>query len=361
MYVAGFGIALSSPKADNRKPIATHSKMNTSNNRNLRDVAAHCGAELRGNGEVLISGIASIASARADDLVFAGDEQKLAQALGSAAAAVIVGEFARETTASKPLLIAKDPRLAFARAATIFQKEETREGRDESAQVDLSAQIGERVWIGPGVVIEEHVRLGNRCSIGANTVLGSGVTIGEESHIGPNVTICSGCELGKRVRVQAGAVLGSTGFGYVRDEQGRYSLFPQIGRLVIEDDVEIGANCTVDRGSLDATVIRRGVKLDNLVHVGHNVEIGEDVVIAAQTGISGSSRIGKTAIVGGQVGIADGVEIEEGAILGAQSGVPSGKKIRGKGIVFWGTPARPIKDHLRELATLARLSRQKDK
>jgi UDP-3-O-[3-hydroxymyristoyl] glucosamine N-acyltransferase len=335
--------------------------MNSANTHTLLEVATHCDAELCGDGGILISGIASIASARVGDLVFAGDEQKLEQALRSEAAAVIVGEFAREMSASKALLIVKDPRLAFARAATLFRQEERREGCDESAQVHLSAQIGEHVWIGPGVVIEDNARIGDRSSIGANTVVSAGVRIGEECRIGPNVTIYSGCDLGNRVRVQAGTVLGSAGFGYVRDEQGRYSLFPQIGRLVIEDDVEIGANCTVDRGALDATVIRRGVKLDNLVHVGHNVEIAEDVVIAAQTGVSGSSQIGKGAIVGGQVGIADGVEIGEGAILGAQSGIPSGKKIRGKGIVFWGTPARPIKDYLRELATLARLSRKKEK
>jgi UDP-3-O-[3-hydroxymyristoyl] glucosamine N-acyltransferase len=161
--------------------------------------------------------------------------------------------------------------------------------------------------------------------------------------------------------VQAGSVLGSAGFGYVRDERGRYHLFPQIGRLIIEDDVEIGANCTIDRGALDATIIRRGTKLDNMVHIGHNVEIGEDVVIAAQTGISGSSVIEANAIIGGQVGIADHVRIGTGAILGAQSGVPSNKVVRGKGIVFWGTPARPIKEYLKQLAALARLTRQREK
>jgi UDP-3-O-[3-hydroxymyristoyl] glucosamine N-acyltransferase len=161
--------------------------------------------------------------------------------------------------------------------------------------------------------------------------------------------------------VQAGSVLGSAGFGYVRDERGRYHLFPQIGRLIIEDDVEIGANCTIDRGALDATIIRRGTKLDNMVHVGHNVEIGENVVIAAQTGISGSSVIEASAIIGGQVGIADHVRIGTGAILGAQSGVPSNKVVRGKGIVFWGTPARPIKEYLKQLAALARLTRQREK
>ncbi len=169
-----------------------------------------------------------------------------------------------------------------------------------------------------------------------------------------------GVTLGNRVAVHAGAVLGADGFGYVRDaETGEYLQFPQQGTLVIEDDVEIGANTTIDRGALEETRILRGVKLDNLVHVGHNVRIGKNVVIAAQTGVSGSSTIGDDAIVGGQVGIADHVEIGEKVILGAQSGIPSRKKIRGPGIVFWGTPARPIKEYLKELATLARLSREK--
>src|SRR5579871_4515403 len=163
--------------------------MNLSSSPTLADIAAHCGAELRGNGEILISGIASIASACEGDLVFSGDEQKLEQALRSAAAAVIAGDFARDMAASKPLLIVQDPRLAFARAAVLFQKEETGEGHDESAQVHLSAQIGEHVWIGPGVVVEEDARVGNNCSIGANTVVGAGVVIGEECRIGPNVTI----------------------------------------------------------------------------------------------------------------------------------------------------------------------------
>jgi UDP-3-O-[3-hydroxymyristoyl] glucosamine N-acyltransferase len=166
--------------------------------------------------------------------------------------------------------------------------------------------------------------------------------------------------LGNRVVVQSGAVLGSEGFGYVRDEQtGRYEQFPQLGRLVIENDVEIGANSTVDRGALDETRIRRGTKIDNLVHVGHNVQIGEDVVIAAQTGLSGSAVVEDNVIIGGQVGIADHVRIEEGAILGAQSGIPTKKVIRGKGVVFWGTPARPIREYLKELAFLSRSAKQK--
>ena len=335
--------------------------MNSFQTRPLSELAAQCGATLRGDGSVPIFGIASIASARKGDIVFAADEQKLKAALDSDASAVITGQFAQEASMSKPLLIAVDPKLAFAAVATSLSNRESREGHHESAQVHLSAQIGERVWIGPGVVIDENVRIGDHCSIGANSVLCAGVVLGEQCEIGPNVTIYAGTELRDRVAVQAGTVLGSAGFGYVRDKSGRYHMFPQVGRLLIEDDVEIGANCTIDRGALDVTLIRRGAKLDNMVHIGHNVEVGEDVVIAAQTGVSGSSRIGSGAIVGGQVGIAERVEIEPGVILGAQTGVPSDKVIRGKGVVFWGTPARPIKDYLKQLATLARLSRKRDK
>jgi UDP-3-O-[3-hydroxymyristoyl] glucosamine N-acyltransferase len=161
------------------------------------------------------------------------------------------------------------------------------------------------------------------------------------------------------VIVHAGAVLGSDGFGYVRDgATGEYTKFPQQGRLVIEDDVEVGANTTIDRGALEETRIGRGTKLDNLIHLGHNVSVGRNVVIAAQTGVSGSSSIGDGAIIGGQVGMGEHAEIGAGVILGGQGGILPGKRVQGPGMVFWGTPARPIKDYLRELATLARLARR---
>jgi UDP-3-O-[3-hydroxymyristoyl] glucosamine N-acyltransferase len=160
--------------------------------------------------------------------------------------------------------------------------------------------------------------------------------------------------------VQSGAVLGSAGFGYVRDaETGRYEQSPQIGRLTIEDDVEIGANSTIDRGALDETRIRRGAKIDNLVHIGHNVQIGENVIIAAQTGLSGSVTIEDDVVMGGQVGIGDHARVEAGALLGGQCGILPKKVLRGKGVVFWGTPARPVKEYLKELAFLSRSARKK--
>ncbi len=209
------------------------------------------------------------------------------------------------------------------------------------------------------MVIGQGVEIGSGTSIGAGSVIGANVIVGNDCELHPNVTIYPGTRLGNRVVIQAGAVLGSDGFGYVCDkETGHYEKFPQIGRLEIEDDVEIGANSTIDRGALDVTRIGRGTKIDNLVHVGHNAQIGEDVVIAAQTGLSGSAVVQNNVVIGGQVGIADHVRIEEGAILGAQSGIPSNKIIRGKGIVFWGTPARPIREYLKELAVLARLAKR---
>jgi UDP-3-O-[3-hydroxymyristoyl] glucosamine N-acyltransferase len=172
--------------------------------------------------------------------------------------------------------------------------------------------------------------------------------------------IYSGTTIGDRVVVHAGAVLGGDGFGFVRDAvTGAYTQFPQQGVLVIEDDVEIGANSTVDRGALAETRIRRGVKLDNLIHIGHNCDIGEDVVMASLTGISGSSTVGKGAILAGQVGVGDHAHIGPGVILGGQAGVLSGKTVTTQGTVLWGTPAKPIREYLRELATLARLSRRR--
>src|ERR1700734_1013519 len=157
----------------------------------------------------------------------------------------------------------------------------------------------------------------------------------------------------------AGAVLGSDGFGYVRDaKSGRYDKFPQVGKLVIEDDVEIGANTTIDRGALDETRIGRGTKIDNLVHIGHNCQIGEDVVIAAQTGLSGSIVIENGVVLGGQVGIGEHARIESGVMLGGQGGVLPNKVLRGKGGTFWGTPAQPLREYLKQLATVARLAKK---
>jgi UDP-3-O-[3-hydroxymyristoyl] glucosamine N-acyltransferase len=194
-------------------------------------------------------------------------------------------------------------------------------------------------------------------------VVGEGVHIGKSCRIYPRAVLYSGTTLGNRVMVHAGAVLGADGFGYVRDAvTGAYTQFPQHGTLVIEDDVEIGANSTIDRGALKETRIRRGTKIDNLVHIGHNCDIGEDVILVMGTGISGSSTVGKGAVLAGQVGIGDHAHIGPGVILGGQAGVLSGKTVTNEGLrpgtVLWGTPARPLPQVLREIAILGRLAKR---
>jgi UDP-3-O-[3-hydroxymyristoyl] glucosamine N-acyltransferase len=326
----------------------------------LRDLAENLGCRLLGDGSVTVSSVSSLQSATGESLVFVEDTKHLDAALKSSAAAVIAGQFASASDAArKPILISTQPRLTFARAALLLSDSDNNRATHPEAIVSASARIGTNVAIGPRAILGEHVSIGDETTIGAGSVVGDHATIGTHCRIDANVTIYPCATLGDRVVVQAGAVLGSEGFGYVRDSTtGRYEQFPQIGRLVIEDDVEIGANSTIDRGALDETRIRRGTKIDNLVHVGHNVQIGEDVVIAAQTGLSGSAIVEANVIIGGQVGIADHVRIEAGAILGAQSGIPTKKVIRGKGVVFWGTPARPIREYLKELAFLSRAARK---
>ncbi len=324
----------------------------------LRDLAEKLNCRLIGQGSTVTS-VSSLQSATSDSLVFVENVQSLDAALRSSAAAVIAGDFAAGNKASKPILISPQPRLTFARAAKLIRDPDRNREIHSTAIVPASAKIGKNVAIGARAILGEHVKVGDETTIRAGSVIGTAATIGSHCRIDANVAIYPGTTLGDRVIVQAGAVLGSEGFGYVRDSQtGRYEQFPQIGRLVIEDDVEIGANSTIDRGALDETRIRRGTKIDNLVHIGHNVQIGQDVVIAAQTGLSGSVTIEDNVIMGGQVGIADHVRVEAGAILGAQSGIPTKKIIRGKGVVFWGTPARPIREYLKELAFLSRSAKK---
>ncbi|MBZ5645988.1 MAG: UDP-3-O-(3-hydroxymyristoyl)glucosamine N-acyltransferase [Acidobacteriia bacterium] len=326
----------------------------------LRTLAEAVGARVVGDPKLEIQGIASIESATSGDIVFADDQDRFQRALASKAGAVIAGEFAAAARSEKPLLIGRQPRIVFSRVAAVIQPRRRPEPGIHSTAIvhDLHA-IGKLVRVGPHVVINENSTVGERTSIAAGTYIGANVKIGADTHLGANVTVYSGTTIGVRCVIHAGAVLGSDGFGYVRNQEtGRYEKFPQVGTLIIGDDVEIGANATIDRGALDSTVIGNGVKIDNLVHVAHNVIIGENVVIAAQTGISGSSTIEKDVVIAGQVGIADHVRIEEGAVLGAQCGIPSKKVIRGKGEAFWGTPARPIRGYLKELAALARLAKK---
>ncbi len=327
--------------------------------RTVRQIAEAVAAHLIGDGDGEVSGLASIESATPQDLVFVEDEKHLPDALRSRAGALIAGEFAAAANCDRPLLISEHPKLAFARAARVlYASADSDSGVRTTAVVHPSAQLGVGVCVEDRAVIAERVQIGENTRVGTGCAIGADVTIGRDCEIYPNVTIYAGTTLGDRVIVHAGAVLGSDGFGYVRDHKtGHYEKFPQAGRLAIEDDVEIGANTTIDRGALDETRIRRGAKIDNLVHVGHNCQIGEDVVIAAQTGLSGSIVIENGVVLGGQVGIGEHARVCEGVMLGGQGGVLPNKVLRGKGVAFWGTPAQPLRQYLKQLATLARLSK----
>jgi UDP-3-O-[3-hydroxymyristoyl] glucosamine N-acyltransferase len=329
--------------------------------RSLQEIAEAVGAHLRGDGAVEVSSVASIGTACADHLVFVEDEKHLPSALKSSAGAVITGEFAAALDTQKPLLISDQPKLAFARAANLLS--DSQPALDgyvhASATVDASALLERRVRIEERAVVGADAAIGEGTRIGTGCVIGRGAKIGKGCELYPQVTIYPGTSVGDRVIVHAGAVLGSDGFGYVRDgKTGRYEKFPQVGRLVIEDDVEIGANTTIDRGALEETRIGRGAKIDNLVHIGHNCQIGENVVMAAQTGLSGSIVIENNVVLGGQVGIGEHARIEEGVMLGGQGGVLPNKVLRGKGVAFWGTPAQPVREYLKQLAALARLGRK---
>ena len=290
-----------------------------------------------------LSGVSAPQQALAEHVVFAQDAASLRQALASEAGVILASEALRSEAAllensdlSRVLWVA-NARLSFARLGERFRSVLERSEIHASALISPLALLGVRVRIGPGVVIEDDVHIGDGCELGARVV------------------VHAGTHLGRDVVVKAGAVLGSAGFGFVRDaSSGAYVPFPQKGRLVIEDEVGIGANSTIDRGALGETRIGRGTKIDNLVHIAHNCTLGSNVVIAAQTGIAGSSMIGDGAVIAGQVGIADHVTIGAGVILGAKAGVPSNKNLQGPGEVFWGIPARPLQQYLKELARLKR-------
>lgn len=325
----------------------------------LRELAENLGTPVRNvEGDPYVSRVSSISTANRDSLVFAEDAPSTASALGSGCGAVVIREEFAPDESRPALLISRNPRLDFARAARLLQGTLVEPCIHPSAVIDASALVDPTASVGPCAVVGRDVLVGSGTVIGASSVVGAGVAIGRNCRIHPRAVLYPGTVLGDRVIVHAGAVLGADGFGYVRDPAtGEYLQFPQQGQLLIEDDVEIGANTTIDRGALEQTRIGRGTKLDNLVHIGHNCTIGRNVVIAAQTGISGSCTIGDGAVLGGQVGIGDHAGVGEGVILGGQAGVLPHKYLRGPGMAFWGTPAKPLKQYLRELALIARLKR----
>lgn len=326
-------------------------------------VEALGGTLAQGSAQQRVSGVNSAAKAAASELTFAESTSAADEALVSQAGVVVLrAGLVVSYPESKCVVEAAQPRLWFARAARLLAPRRPATGVHPAAVVATSARMSADVTVCAGAVVDEDASIGAGTRIEAGAVVGRGVRIGSGCRIYPRAVLYPGTTLGDRVVIHAGAVLGADGFGYVRDAAtGAYTQFPQQGTLVIEDDVEIGANSTVDRGALAETRVRRGTKIDNLVHVGHNCEIGEDVILVALTGISGSSSVGRGAVIAGQVGIGDHAHVGPGVILGGQAGVLSGKTVTNEGLkpgtVLWGTPARPLKQVLREQAVLARLAK----
>jgi UDP-3-O-[3-hydroxymyristoyl] glucosamine N-acyltransferase len=318
----------------------------------VREIAHLVGGEANGDKEKDIAGVAALDTATEQDLSFADGELALRRAADSRAGCILVPEGA--SIAGRTTVAVRNLRLAFIRAAeALHPPSQLRPGIHPTAVIAADAHLGPDVNVGPYCVIELGVRVGEGTRLGAGVYLGEGVTLGARCVVHPRVSVYPGVRMGDRVILHAGVVLGSDGFGYLFAE-GRHQKFPQLGGLVIESDVEIGSNTTVDRGSLGTTRIGEGTKIDNLVQVAHNVRIGRHSVIAAQTGISGSTEIGDYVVMGGQVGIGDHARIEDGAVIGGGTGILPGKIVR-KGSVMWGTPARPLSEFKKMYANLSRL------
>jgi len=322
----------------------------------VAQLAEYLGGRALGDGSRRIDGVAAAEQAQGSQITFALDQGTLGAA--SAAGCVVIPPGL--APGGQTCIEVSQPKLAFVRVVELLLPPAQLEaGIDPQARIDSSARLGERVRIEPFAVVEEGAEIGPGTVIGSGAIIGHGARVGRDCHLYPRVVLYPGVTVGERSILHAGVVIGSDGFGYVSDGP-RARKFPQVGSVVIESDVEIGANSTVDRGALGETRIGSGTKLDNLVQIGHNVRIGRNCLIAAQTGIGGSSVIGDGVTLAGQVGIADHARIEDGAIVGAKAGVPSHKVVH-RGVVYWGIPARPLPEVKKQLASLAILAKGRKK
>jgi len=318
-----------------------------------REIAVFLRGELIGDGEVEIARVAALDSASADEIAFVeksdGDIESLASCL------IVPLDFTCE--GQQPVIKTANPKLAFSRiAAVLHPREKPASMIHPSALVRESAKIDAEAVIGPFVCVDENSSIGAATHLHASVIVGKNVSIGNNCEVHSNVVIEDGCTIGDNVILHAGVVIGADGFGYVRDVHSHVK-FPQIGTVVIEDNVEIGANSCIDRGALGETRIGEGTKIDNLVHIAHNVQIGKRVIIAAQTGISGSTVIEDDCVIGGQVGMGDHARVQSGAVIGSQAGILPGKIVRPG--VWWGTPVQPLDEYKRQNAHVKGLDRLK--
>jgi UDP-3-O-[3-hydroxymyristoyl] glucosamine N-acyltransferase len=352
LIFAGYASGSRNPFLGSRASEVSSKQREVMTMRTASELAQFLNAKIDGDANAQLSGIANAGAARADDLIYMDSPRHQERVMKSSALCVLVGE--GTALAGKTTLEVKRPKLAFAKAAAwLLPKSPLRPEIHRTAVIAATARLSAGIRVGPYAVIEDGAEVGHGTEIEAFCFLGRGSFVGRDCHFHPRVTLYAGAKVGNKVELHSGVVIGGDGFGYVADD-GRHVKFPQIGSVEIGDDVEVGCNSTIDRGSLDSTHISAGVKIDNLVQIAHNVRIGENSIVAAQVGISGSTSIGANVLIGGQVGIAKHCTVEDGAILGAQAGIPTGKTIRG-GQMVWGTPARPIARFKEQFGWLSRL------
>ncbi|MEK6744594.1 MAG: UDP-3-O-(3-hydroxymyristoyl)glucosamine N-acyltransferase [Nitrospirota bacterium] len=316
----------------------------------ITELAAKLGAELRGPGDAEIRGVAGIREAREGDVTYLSDQKHQKDLAACRASAVIVSKDIQAV--SIPALVVKNPRYAFALALGIlYGKPYLPGGISERAVIGKDVVLGAEPTIHPFAVVANGAKIGSRVTLYPGVYVGEGSVIGDDALLYPNVSIREGVSLGCRVIIHAGTVIGSDGFGFVTDG-GRHHKIPQVGGVIIEDDVEIGANCTIDRAALGNTVIRKGTKLDNLVHVAHNVTIGEHCLLTGQVGIAGSTSLGSYVVIGGQSAISDHLTIGDRVMIGGGSGVSRSVE---PGQVIAGYPAVPLREWLKAQVVLSKL------
>jgi UDP-3-O-[3-hydroxymyristoyl] glucosamine N-acyltransferase len=330
------------------------------NGKTAAELATHVNGQLTGAADTLIERVADLDNATAGEIAYVDNEKFFGLASASKASCLLVpvGIGSKLTHDSPAIIEVTNPKLAFSLIAEILHPPIRREPAiHETAIVSQTADVALSAYLGPYVCVGEYSRIGVNSRIEAGAIIGANVTIGDECVIHSNVVLYDGVTIGNSVILHAGVCIGADGFGYVRDRMG-YHKFPQIGTVVIEDEVEIGAHTCIDRAALGQTRIGHGTKLDNMVHVGHNCDIGERVVIAAQTGISGSVTIEDDAVIGGQVGFGDHTRVQKGAIIGSKAGILPGKIVRPG--VWWGIPVQPLDDYKRMNAHLSRLPQMRE-
>ncbi len=318
----------------------------------LAQVADLVGGTVVGDPNLRLTGIAPLETAEAGDLSWLADPRRLRDAVGSRAGALLVADAAHAP--DRPSVLVDNPTVAFAVwLARMRPQKRPAAGVSRKAHVGARARIGRGASIAAGATVENGARVGARAVLFAGSYVGEGAEIGEDTWLYPNAAVLAGCRVGARCVLHPGAVVGSDGFGYVWDGE-RHRKIPQVGIVRVEDDVEIGANSAIDRATLGETVIGRGTKIDNLVQVGHNVEIGEHSILCGQAGIAGSSRLGAHVTLAGQAGIGDHVTVKDGAILTGRAGIPS-RGVVPPGAVLSGYPPAPHRDFLKRAALIARL------